>query len=108
VNGTYNLGTLKASTNPNVTLLSGKVVNMVTGPYNFTGSGTFNQAEKLQQLCSLTSATPTACNAQIGGAKPLSNGADFLAFQSADVPRQTQFELRLSFQLESNFNPEGA
>ena len=96
VNGTYNLGTLKAAA-PNVTLLNGKLVNMVTGPYNFKGNAAFNQAEKLQQLCTLTSATPSTCNAQIGGAKPLANGTDFLAFQSADVPRQTQFQLKLSF-----------
>jgi hypothetical protein len=61
-----------------VPLLNGVDVNLLNGPYNFHGIKAFNTAEKAS-----------------GGALPL--GADPLAFVSADVPRQAQFELKLSF-----------
>jgi hypothetical protein len=67
----------------NVKLLDGSSVNLLTGPYNFRGFRSFNEAEKSGQ--------------KIGGATPLALGADPLAFTSADVPRQLQLELKLSF-----------
>jgi hypothetical protein len=67
----------------NVKLLDGSSVNLLSGPYNFHGYQSFNQAE--------------LSGTKIGGGTPLANGADPLTFTSADVPRQAQFELRLSF-----------
>ena len=72
-----------ASAAQNVKLLNGSTVNLLSGPYNFRGYQSFNQAE--------------LSGTKIGGGTPLANGADPLAFASADVPRQAQFELRLSF-----------
>jgi hypothetical protein len=66
-----------------VRLLDGSSVNLLSGPYNFHGHASFDEAEKT--------------GTKIGGATPLALGADPLAFTTADVPRQAQFELRLSF-----------
>jgi Carboxypeptidase regulatory-like domain len=53
-------------------------VNLLNGPYGFKGIKAFNTEEKASN-----------------GLLPL--GADPLAFVSADVPRQAQFQLKLSF-----------
>ena len=82
VNGVFPAVT-NASAAQNVKLLNGSTVNLLSGPYNFRGYQSFNQAE--------------LSGTKIGGGTPLANGADPLAFASADVPRQAQFELRLSF-----------
>jgi hypothetical protein len=55
-----------------------QVINLLNGPYSFQGHKIFNTTEKAS-----------------GGALPL--GSDPLAFVSADVPRQAQFMLKLSF-----------
>jgi hypothetical protein len=54
------------------------LVNLITGPYSFRGIKANNTEEKAS-----------------GGLLPL--GSDPLSFVSADVPRQAQFELKLSF-----------
>ena len=82
VNGVFP-GVTNASAAQNVRLLNGSTVNLLSGPYTFQGYASFDQAEKT--------------GTKIGGGTPLALGADPLAFNSADVPRQAQFELRLSF-----------
>jgi TonB-dependent receptor-like protein len=82
VNGIFPAIT-NAAAAQNVKLLNGSTVNLLSGPYNFKGYRSFNDAE--------------LSGTKIGGGTPLANGADPLAFVTADVPRQAQFELRLSF-----------
>jgi hypothetical protein len=53
-------------------------INLITGPYNFRGIKAIDTGEKAS-----------------AGLFPL--GSNPLAFVSADVPRQAQFELKLSF-----------
>lgn len=67
-----------------VPLLNGANVNLLNGPYSFKGIKAFNTSEK--------SGIPI-----VPGVLPSALGADPLAFVSADVPRQAQFELKLSF-----------
>jgi carboxypeptidase family protein/TonB-dependent receptor-like protein len=81
--GVTNAKATGAGQSQNVKLLDGSTVNLLSGPYNFHGYRSFNDAE--------------LSGTKIGGGTPLANGADPLAFATADVPRQAQFELRLSF-----------
>lgn len=82
VNGIFP-GVTNAAAAQSQKLLNGSTVNLLSGPYNFHGNRSFNDAE--------------LSGTKIGGGTPLANGADPLAFVTADVPRQAQFELRLSF-----------
>lgn len=82
VNGIFR-GVSNANAAQNVKLLDGSTINLLTGPYNFHGFKSFDDAEK--------------AGTTIGGGTPLALGADTLSFVTADVPRQTQFELRLTF-----------
>ena len=82
VNGIFR-GVSNANAAQNVKLLDGSTINLLTGPYNFHGFRSFDDAEK--------------AGTKIGGGTPLALGADSLSFVTADVPRETQFELRLTF-----------
>jgi hypothetical protein len=69
-----------------VPLTTGNNVNLITGPYNFHGIKAIDTSEKSGvPLCPLPQCVPQSL------------GADPLAFVSADVPRQAQFVLKLSF-----------
>jgi hypothetical protein len=84
VDGIMSQNTFTAQTATAAPLLNGKTVNLLTGPYNFHGFKSFDQAEKTGTLLS-------------PGLTPSALGQDPLAFVSAAVPRQIQFGLRLSF-----------
>ncbi len=82
VNGAFP-GVSSAAQAANVQLINGIAgfngsVNLLNGPYNFHGSKLLDNAER-------AGLTGTAL------------GSDPLAFVSADVPRQAQFQLKLSF-----------
>jgi hypothetical protein len=93
VNGFFSLAQYNQSTAQHASILNGQTVNLLSGPFVFKGQKSFNQLEKAQQLCTLPGST-SACPS---GPKPNSLGGDPLSFKTADVPRQGQFELRLTF-----------
>jgi hypothetical protein len=97
VNGFFSLATYNPGNAATAKALNGQVVNLLNGPYTLSAQKSFNTLEKEQQLCTLTSATPATCNVNTGLAKPNSLGGDPLSYKTADVPRQGQFELRVTF-----------
>jgi hypothetical protein len=94
VNGFFNLATYNRLTAATAATLNGHTVNLLSGPYNLQGNKQFNTWEKQQQAFSLFGVGSAPVT---GGAKPNALGGDPLSYKTADVPRQGQFELRLTF-----------